>query len=232
MILSPITQTIVSVQAATTDHMKNVGVNWNLRQGKSVKFTSRSSLAGKKTGTITLKSLKTTESGDYYRTTATLVLKLKCGFTKAQVKKVMHGGTTNFALWRYATVVDYDTGKCLEESNDLDVDVTMNESSSGKYKIYDSDGCYMEDYKTVTEKITIEYPKSYAGLCIVAGGATQSRLTSATNKFFDGKTLFGKTVLASKKDKSYAHGIRINEDAVPSEEVNTVASTLFPDDDE
>jgi len=143
---------------------------------------------------------------------------------------VMPGGNMWFAA------VDYNTGKGLAKGNKQKVSVSW---SKWKYSDYEKiaawDGIYFRYARKATVKVKIIYPKKYKRLAVGVGGFTEAPhiqktvyssspapgigVASATggivipdaDKFFAGKKKFStETLLYSKKDKSYAHFMRIN----------------------
>lgn len=128
----------------------------------------------------------------------------------------------------YYTVVDYKTGKSLEGKNSKKVKVTRSDWKFSNYvkKVSSSDpDTWIRYAKKTTVNVKIVYPKKYKNLAIgvggytaapelftesFGGGASSGFKTLNLNSYWKGKKAFSKeTRLYSKKDKSYAHFMRV-----------------------
>jgi hypothetical protein len=170
-----------------------------------------------KTGTLTLKNYKITNASKtgYKKLTFDVVFQRPSNYSKTEVDNMLDGYynyDAGLGTAEYFTVVDYDTGECLENKNTQNVTV---KSSSWKYsntkKHNGTDGNWAKLSQTVTCSVTITYPKNYKNLCIVAGG-TSSINNIFSDAFFDGKTTFlyaDDLYSKSSTHKKVAHALRV-----------------------
>ncbi len=232
--------TAEKAHAATKPHMKSLGLKWDLKKNRTVKFKTSWPGAGKGgyTGyegmTATIKNWKVSKAQKkgYKKATFTLVFNNRFSPTKKQIRGMKDwSGNWNDGAFGYIwyAVVDYNTGKSLEVPNDKGVTV-----KSGKWRFtggkkYKSDlWSSVHVYKKATVKVTITYPSKYKGLCIGVGGNNVPYSTlryyqngvladdygrhDKVDYFWDGKAPFGKTSLYNWKlaNKTWAAGYNKN----------------------
>ena len=196
--------------------MNRKGISWDLKLGKKVSYKTKYVSIGTKTDKVRLTQCKLTKGTDGYNTLdVTLDFLRTTKLSKKQVYKMVTSKTFRkknlLGGSFYYTVVDYDTGICLENKNKFDVTVTVLEdwrtTASHLFKGKKGSWVRLNDRQV---SFRVRYPASYTGLCIGAGGCTGLTFNSNTNKFFDGKATFAKaTSLYSKKNKKFAHFMRI-----------------------
>ncbi len=119
-------------------------------------------------------------------------------------------------------MIDYNTGKCLENKNKYGVTVTE-EWKWGNPTYYFETGDSFSDYYDVPGdlgghiwvsngygKVNVTYPKNYTGLCVGVGGCIVVSPTKKDTNYFKGKGLFGDTHYQSRKYKNMSHFMRVN----------------------
>lgn len=201
------------VEAAPKADMKKANVKWDLKKNKKVKFKTKWYAVGTKTHTVKMTNYKVTKADKpgFKKCTFTLTYRLKINPTKAQVNKmgnryVKHG---TFGGSYYWTVNDYKTGRCLAGTNDKGVTVTSTGWKYSKFKkIKGTRGAWISYARKAQTSVTIIYPENYKDLVIGVGGFH----TYSTNvqSFFNGNKAFSKEKkLYHKKDKGYAHFMRV-----------------------
>ena len=224
------------VNAASKPDLKKANVKWDLKNNKTIKFKTKWSILGVKKHTVKMTKfkVKNAKKKGYKECTFTLTFNKKISPTKSQVNDMYWlvdgsngGSNAPFGGEVYFTVVDYKTGKSLEGKNNKGVKVT----SSWKYtkfdKKYSKDGFWIEYPKKTTVKVKITYPKKYKNLAIgvggytdapkyvteISGGSASGYVSSLNLKaFWSGKKAFSKeTKLYSKKDKNFAHFMRVKK---------------------
>ena len=227
----------IPVNAAGKADMKKANVKWDLKNNKTLKYKTKWSEVGTKTHTVKMTNykVKNAKKKGYKQCTFTLTYTRNLKLTKKQRNNMLDfacGGPEFVSPGGefYYTVVDYKTGKCLEKSNKQKVKVTRSKWKYSNWtKISDGHGSWFEYAKKATVNVKIVYPKKYKNLAIGVGGytkapyahsditvgggaasATYEIVTPNANKFYKGKKAFSdETLLYSKKDKSYAHFMRV-----------------------
>lgn len=203
------------VQAASKNHIKKLGLRWDLKKSKTVVYDSVFAGIGKikKAGTFKITKYKVSNARKkgYKKLALTYVQKYTVSLTDTKIHKAANSSycrkTGSTGGGRYFAIVDYNTGMSLEEKNKLNVKVTSSTKLLKTRKFKDKDGCYMEcDNTRVT--LTITYPEDYDGLCIGLGGYNQLSNSKADNSFWRGKKEFGKTSYY-KKGKKNSHWMRV-----------------------
>lgn len=204
------------VEAASKAYMKTAYVKWDLKKNKTISYKTRLDRIGTKKSNIkiTKYKIKNSKKKGYKELTYT-VRAYYTPLTAKDVHKLPSGIYTGPIINCYTAVVDYNTGKALTKGNKQKVTVKYSGwklTCDNNRKVYrDSDGCIVEQgkYSDITVKVT--YPKNYKGLCIGVGGHTSVNDTKNDTKFWNGKAVFGKTAYYNKKDKSYAHFMRVTK---------------------
>lgn len=217
--------------AASKPDLKKANVKWDLKNNKTLKFKTKWSVLGVRKHTVKMTNFKVKDAKKkgYKECTFTLTFNRKISPTKKQVNDMYwidYDGNAGFGGGFYYTVADYKTGKSLEGKNDKKVKVS---DSGWKYsnKVIKSsaDGFKIDYYKKASVKVKIVYPKTYKNLAIGVGGynfapyqfteysgtgAAGGVKTYSFKKYFNGKKAFSKeTKLYSKKDKLFAHFMRV-----------------------
>ncbi len=202
-------------EAASKAYMKKAYVKWDLKKNKTISYKTKLDKIGTKKSNIKITKYKIKNSKKKgYKELNYTVRAYYTPLTAKNVHKLPSGIYTAPILNCYTAVVDYNTGKALTKGNKQKVTVKYSgwKVPTNKRKIYrDSDGCIIEQglYSEIQVKVT--YPKKYKGLCIGVGGHTSVNDTKNDTKFWNGKAVFGKTAYYSKKDKSYAHFMRVTK---------------------
>ena len=200
----------VSVQAK---NLKNTtGVSWGLKINKD--FTYRSYWGG--VGMIPQKVRLSNWSDQWSSKLGYRVLTFRINFTRVRkptVKQLVAAATfyhvkhpeldsTSPNCWY--TIVDYNTGKCLEVPNSYGVTV----SDSGfthTSTTYRTSG-YGITMQNAAVDVRIEYPYQYKNMCIGVGGVNSIDMKSADSRYWKGKTAFWNTKsYRSSKYKNIAY---------------------------
>ncbi|MCM1157591.1 MAG: hypothetical protein NC300_02770 [Bacteroidales bacterium] len=192
--------------------MKSRNLSWDLKKNKAVRFSTdnvmynkskRKYYSSKKTGTVTMKNFKKVSKGDNYKVTFTLVYKLPANFSRKEVNGVANAGDVGdvFGTWYFYGAYDYQTGEgLLNKQNSCNVKVKPGKwKHSAKETFYGTNGAWYSRYKNSSIKLTITYPKSYKGLCILAGGYRKCDSLNGGIVFTE----------KTKKDKQYFHAMRL-----------------------
>lgn len=223
--------TTLEVSAASKPDMQKANVKWDLKNNKVLKFKTKWSVLGVKQHNVKMTKFKVKDSKKkgYKECTFTLTFSRYINPTKAQVKQMAEigegyvGANGPFGGNYWYTIVDYKTGKSLEVKNDQKVTVT---DSGWKYSNYvkktSKEGWWIRYARKSTINVKIVYPKNYKNLAVGVGGFTVAPYwyTGSTGsggvkvigavKLWKGKNIFSKeTKLWSKKDKAFAHFMRV-----------------------
>lgn len=203
--------------ATKKPYMKTLKVKWDLKKGRKVAVTSKWAGVGKQKATAVVKSLKTTKAkkAGYKKTTVAIEFNQTFKPTKKQVHKMVNNSFFNkyghFGNNLAYAVVDYKTGKNLEVDETSGVTVKRGDWKYTKQKTYrDNDGCWAYFPAKISVKVTITYPKSYKNLClgVMGNNKTFDGPTKADEKFWYGKTAFGKSTYYTT-GKTNSHWMRI-----------------------
>ena len=228
----------VTVKKASAAVMSKVKINWDLKNNKTVKYSSAygiylapklsnrsktgpiDTIHGKisnlfKKGSIQVKNFKKvkTAGGKKYKVTCTLRFIQPTNFSKTEINQIGDfGGLTNYwGMNISGFIVDYQTGENLERKNSYGVSAKLGKwKHIGTNKYVLSDG-WWSDPKISEVKVTVTYPKEYKDLCILAGGnSNRSKCDGQADSFDDSDINFKQaTAWYSKKDKLVCHGIRV-----------------------
>lgn len=233
-------QATKTVKIKVESHMKNAYVKWDLKKNKTVKY--KTAYIGyspiMKNGTLTIKDykIKNAKKSGYKQLTFRVDFNRPASFSKKELKEI--GGCLNADEWmspfggnEYVTLVDYETGECLEHKNAYNVTAKFGKwDYSGTKKTFQLSGGSFWIMPKGSIKVTVTYPKSYKNLCIVAGGYSNNdgkyddpeytKYMSITvpgmnsvSDYFKGKKkqkCFAQaTPLYSKKYKTVAHAMRV-----------------------
>lgn len=203
----------VRVNAASQAYMKKANVKWDLKKNKTITYKTKIDKIGMKKAKIRITKYKIKDSKmKGYKELNYTVRAEYMPLTSKEVHKLGVSGYQDI-MNNYTAVVDYDTGKALSKGNKKKVTVTYGGwkigSDSTQKRYEDSDGCVViqNSYQEINVKVV--YPKNYKGLCIGVGGSTSWKSTENNKKFWNGKTVLGKTTYCSKKNKSVAHFMRV-----------------------
>lgn len=203
-------------EAASKAYMKKAYVKWDLKKNKTISYKSKLDQIGTKKSSMKMikYKIKNSKKKGYKELTYTI----RAYYTPITTKDVhkMIGYISDAPLTNcYTAVVDYNTGKTLAKGNKQKVTVKYGGwkiPDDSTQKIYrDSDGCMVAQGRYFDINVKVTYPKNYKGLCIGVGGHTSVNDTKNDTKFWNGKVAFGKTAYYNKKDKSYAHFMRVTK---------------------
>lgn len=214
----------ITVTAATPD-MKKVNIRWDLKKNKTVKYKTTYIGFPKdvwKNGTLTIKDykVKNAKKSGYKQLTFRVDFNRPASFSQKELKKIGKGLFE--AEWpddiggnEYVTLVDYETGVCLEHKNTYKVTTKFSKwNYSGTKKTFQVGyGGSIWTMPKGSIKVTVTYPNTYKNLCIVAGGYSQ-HYSGYASDYFKGKSWeksFSQaaTSLYSKKYKTVAHAMRV-----------------------
>ena len=198
------------VNAAGKPDMKKANVKWDLRNNKKVTFKAYWYTVGvkKHTAKMTNYTVQDADKPGYKQCTFTLIFNNpKIKLSSNQIKKM---AAKRFICYADVSVVDFETGKSLAKKNDKDVTTTTTWKYSKYRKQKAGNGAWVMYARKAVVNVKIVYPESYKNLVIGVTGSTTSNLKSV-NKHLNGKLPFSKTkALYSKKDKNFAHFMRVN----------------------
>ena len=206
--------------AAETPYMKTLkGLKWDLKKGKTLKVTQRIDGAGKRAATLKMTKYKVTKMANgKKKLTASWTYTYNTKFTSKQIYKMRHSSTfkkrvKEFNKYEtpftptYFALVDYNTGKSVMSSDDVNV-VRWNEVGSNCIAKKDKDGHSIFLMKGKRVDITVTFPEDY-DLCFGVGIDPQFNENSKNNcNFYIGKFAFGKSNYY-KNGKSSVHWMRV-----------------------
>lgn len=222
------------VEAAKKAHMKKLNLQWDLKKNKTVTCTTayaggkfnfstlESEVSVKKPIDIKITDFKTKKASKkgYKKITFTVSVKSNWTLNEEEVHQMVNSeycqnyGKVGGGF--YYTVVDYNTGRCLEDTaTKSKFNVTVKDSDweySEEIKYEDTDGCEVTIDHYVKTKVTITYPKNYKGLCIGVGGINQVVVNEDSVIMFScvGTLPYGKTSYY-KKGKNNSHWMRVTK---------------------
>lgn len=212
---------VAVVKISVVPHLKNVNISWDLKQNKTVKYRNIYGPGIAKNDKLTITDYKITNAkkAGYKQLKFTILFDRALNFSKKEQEKIMFYAD-GFEGWaalggdEYYTLVDYETGECLERKNPHHVSVKSSKwKNSGKKKFTLDNGYWFSFYKKASCTVTVTYPKSYKNLCIIAGGQAEQVYEAYNTDFWDGtngvKYFAQATSLYSKKYKSVAHAMRV-----------------------
>lgn len=195
-----------------TPQMKAANVSWDLKNNKTLTYKTKYAGIGMKKQKVKISGykVKNSKKAGYKELTFTVKFTNQWNVSDSEVHKIvenMEKGSIG-GLYYY-TITDYNTGKCLEKKNNLNVTVEKTKDWNFSSKTYyDKHDCWISiDNASVTVKVT--YPSDYKGLCIGVGGHSTVNETANDGKFWNGTVSFAKTSMRSKNDKSVAHFMRV-----------------------
>lgn len=206
---------------AATAHMKTVPVMWDLKNNKTVTFRTRVIGLGmvKAKAKVTNWKIKDASKKGYKQLTFKVTYDIQAimSGSKAEkekkVQKIIDYISTDYvpsigADYWYS-VVDYQTGKCLQSG--INKKVTCKEEVKDKKikKFWTADRKFWVSFTNKSLTCKVIYPKTYKNLCIGVGGSISNSEVSIDKKFWKGKAAFGKTTKCSKEYKDVAHFIRV-----------------------
>lgn len=188
---------------AKTPFMKTLGVKWDLKEGKWV--TIRANLVGnvwlENKATIKNVKLEDAKKKGYKKLSYTLIVKPEASTPKQVHKMVTNLDNNDGKLLGYEyTDYCYDIdGFSMSEDNDNDIKTSGKWKYYNKYKIKDSDGCWITQHEIAKCKCTVVYPaKDYKKICIGIAGNGSYKHPSGT-----GLDVWERPVY--KKDKKNIH---------------------------
>jgi hypothetical protein len=170
-------------QAAGSEYMKTLNLNWDLKKGKSVTLTTKYPGIGKQKYSVKLTSYKIEDADKegYKKLTFSYVSTRKWTPSKKQVTKVFDTCYNKWAYdWCYFpdasaaySIADYQTGTSLEGKNDYGVTVKtlIDFKRTNVKKFKGEDGSWVKLAKKITVKVQVTYPADYTDLCIGVLGA-------------------------------------------------------------
>ncbi|MBR1741750.1 MAG: hypothetical protein IJ733_07735 [Lachnospiraceae bacterium] len=189
--------------------MSKEKVTWDLKNNKTVKYTAfYDGSMIKKTGSLKLKNFKKVSSGKNYKVTCTVQWTLPSKFTSDEINGVIEGMYVNPSpTYEYYTVVDYQTGKCIESKNSYGVKTKQigKWKYTGTKKYTDKYGDWFTQSQNVEVTFSVTYPKEYKDVCILAGSYVPG---SSVDKFFKGKVNFADSGI-NQGVKKACHGMRV-----------------------
>ena len=202
----------IQVNAANVADLQKAKITWDIKSNKEFKFQTYCAGVGYKSIKTRVKNLKITDADKKGYNKLTFSIEMDAHdfigqFSDDEFQKMYdycNRKKLDTDCRYYYTLVDYQTGKCLEQKNDKNVTCKL------KYfdYVYTED---MELKKIIVEKVTVIYPKNYKNLCLLVGGMTKKGLDhpKTDSKYDNGKKAFSKTSMYDKKNKKVSHGIRI-----------------------
>lgn len=221
---------VMPVNAESTPDLKKANVKWDLKNKKTVKFKTTWSVIGVKTHTVKMTGFKVKKAKKkgYKQCTFSLTFNRDIKPKNDQIIEMsdLYSETGDFGGRFYYTVVDYNTGECLEIPNDKNVTVKASNWKYSKYKkLKAKDGSWIRFARKSTVKVTIVYPSNYKDLAIGVGGftcapeyvvvddeGTYEADAPITNMFFHGDGEFSEAnEIYSKTDKAFAHFMRVKK---------------------
>ena len=220
---------VMPVNAESTPDMKKANVKWDLKNKKTIKFKTTWSAVGVRTQKVKMTGFKVKKAKKkgYKQCSFTLTFTRDLKAKNDQIIEMAELASegADFGGRFYFTVVDYNTGECLEASNDKDVTVKSSGWKYSKYKkLKAKDGSWIRFSRKAVVKVSIIYPSTYKDLCIGVGGYTcASKYVLGedggyeadepyTRMFFLGGDAFSDSYyLYSKTDKSFAHFMRVKK---------------------
>lgn len=202
----------VPVNAAGKADMEKANVKWDLKNNKKLTYKQYWYSMGVKKHTVKMTNFKirNAKKKGFKECTFTLTYKMKVNPTRDQILKMGRRCDQGklFTQWGFC-VVDYQTGKSLEQKNDKGVKTTWKIKSYNYAKLYGTNGSWIRYPQKQVFKVKITYPKDYKDLTIGVVGSTKANLRTA-DAHWAGKLPFSKaTALYSKKDKAFAHFMRV-----------------------
>ena len=205
--------TTLEVSAASKPDMEKANVKWDLRNNKTLTHKQYWYALGVKKHTVRMTNYKVKKASKkgYKVCTFTLTYNRNVSPNKNQVLKMGLRADEEKRYTEYGfCVVDYKTGMTLARDNDKDVKVTFSKWKDSKYKKIMGEGeSWIRFPRKSVINVKIVYPANYKDLAIGVVGASNLKLSSA-DKHWDGKLPFSKaTSLYSKKDKGFAHFMRV-----------------------
>lgn len=186
----------ITLAAKNKPYMKSAKVRWNLKPDKTITFKTYYSGYGYIDAKATVKDYEVTKADENGLKTINFLIDYKfpkLKLTKKQAQKILDAGNRFTFLW---TVLDYNTGKCLELKNDLGVTVEQGEweHSDDYYEFPTAKNDKIWYGKSVKKAVTITYPENFDRLCLMIGGSL--------DPFYDGSD-FWDGDLPLKKTKFY-----------------------------
>ena len=193
-------------QAVSTQAAKNLeqrGVNFDLVNGEWYTVGSYLKGYGNVAHNAKVSGLKVVSADPgYKKATFTVTFKPKKMLTEAQGQKVLKAfkkayyyqggasGNEREVVWKYWMrgalsfwLVDFETGKSLDDSDNAAGVTRTVKASYGKQKRYEtSDGeWYCTQLGVIKYKVTVTFPEDYENLCVGIGGDTQPRIKRTKN---------------------------------------------------
>lgn len=192
-------------------YMETLDVRWNLEPNKEIRF--KTYFTGYDYITVKAKVrdfiIKDTEDDGYKKLTFTIDYRFpKLKLNKKQIDKIIKNEGNFYYMW---TVLDYKTGKSLEEKNSLNVKVTAKEWKDSKDS-YQYEGYKKAKFsypKSSAKKVSVTYPKDYKDLCLMIGGSHDYSYLG--DEFYNGTVPFGKTKFYKKDIKDLSTFMRIKD---------------------
>ena len=199
-------------------------ISWDLANGKTVKV--KCTYPGYGTGTmkLKLKNYKDIENADGNREiTFSLVFRTSRVYGSTMSSDQFLEFAKCYFFWNrepfhyYFSVIDLETGACLETANDKNVTVEKIKDWSNTWyalPLEDPENCHLNlpDKTSVTVRITA--PKDYKDMAIVAGGLNLVKDDISINPAYDlpnfmsGEMSFYEINAVSTK--GFCHGMKIN----------------------
>lgn len=197
---------------AKTPYMESLkGVSWDLKPGRAVVYQTYYEPLGIKNQKVKITNYKIVKSKreGYKRLTFDIKWYRTYSITSDEVKTHRYkitGGNL------YLTVIDYNSGLCLEEKNDKGVKIWPAKGIDFvEPKVFFHDeGWWI--IRNATATVVVEYPETYKDLCLCVGGTLTIEKTKNDDAFWEGKIPIGKSdSYYSKKNNKICHCIRIKD---------------------
>ena len=198
-------------------HLKGLNISWDLENNKTVGFQAYQPGIGYwDMGTVTMKNYKVEnlKGKGKKKLTFTIIFNFNGQLSASEVDEIYYTSYENYdgmAAGYYCSVVDYYTGKCLENENNKGVKATASVKEGDENYSYGTNGVFISYPKYWKAKVKVVYPADYDGLCIIAGGSTLKFLTDyyETEDFFNGNIKLGKANYISDINNKVCHAMRV-----------------------
>ncbi|MBQ1491544.1 MAG: hypothetical protein IIZ39_06260 [Blautia sp.] len=201
------------VSAKNMGSMIGMRVTWNLKPNKSVTYytyVGGAKFLKQKMKLTNISAQKDPADSSYAYLRFTIEYDKTLSISAYKLNKIITYYSLHpnhpLAFRCYVTVVDYDSGLCLLNSNNKGVTVSL-QWKNGQSQTYK----YGNDKFTIMDtsvNVTIRYPIAYKGMCIGAGGWSTISPAANDDKFWSGLVPFWQANGKYSKYAKVAHFIR------------------------
>lgn len=173
-----------NTQEDVTAYMEMLKLNWDLKNGKTLRLTAKFPGIGKKKYNVKMTgyTIEDAKKEGYKKLTFSYVSTRMWSPSKKQVDKIFN---TCYQKWEqdyvylpsasaYA-IVDYNTGVSLEGENEYGITVSSKFKSSKIIKYKGTGGSWIKLPKKEVVKVKVLYPSDYTNLCIGVLGENKTR---------------------------------------------------------